>query len=167
MVSEEMAQVAARWWREKIDGGARHDNGDSRLEGILAGIMADSLNEPTDGHALDLFEKILALRLLEEGEKGRKCFSIGSDYGPGGCLLDSALEAGITPHNFPWKTWMYILEDRIEVRDGYQAPNVVIWPAQDGQTRNLREIRRRTKQMKSICCGSAADEILPDNTRYR
>ena len=133
MVSEEMARAAARWWREKIDGGAHHDNGDSSQEGILAGVMADSLNEPTDGYALDLFEKILAQRLLEKDEKGLKCISIGSDYGPGQCLLNSALEAGIDPHNFPWKTWMLILEDRIEVRDGYRAPNVVIWPAQDGR----------------------------------
>lgn len=133
MVSEEMARAAARWWREKIDGGAHHDNGDSSQEGILAGAMADSLNEPTDGHALDLFEKILALRLLEEGENARDYFSIGSDYGPEGCLLDSALETGITPHNFPWKTWMWIFADRIEVRDGYLAQNVVIWPAQDEQ----------------------------------
>lgn len=133
MVSEEMARAAAHWWREKIDGGAHHDNGDSSQEGILAGMMADSLNEPTDAHALDLFEKILALRLLEEGENARDYFSIGSDYGPEGCLLDSALETGITPHNFPWKTWMWIFADRIEVRDGYRAPNVVIWPAQDEQ----------------------------------
>ena len=133
MVSEEMARAAARWWREKIDGGAQHDSGDSSFEGFLACIMADRLNKPTDGHALDMFEKILALRLLEEGKKGLKYFSIGSDYGPEGCLLDSALETGITPHNFPWKTWMWIFEDRIEVRDGYRAPNVVIWPAQDEQ----------------------------------
>ena len=133
IMTEEMARAAAHWWRDKIDGGARHDNGDDSLTSRMACLMADSLNEPTDGHALDLFEKILALRLLEEGEKGLNYFSIGSDYGPEGCLLDSALETGITPHNFPWKTWMWIFEDRIEVRDGYRAPNVVIWPAQDGQ----------------------------------
>ena len=133
MISEEMARVAAHWWREKIDGGARHDNGDRSLEGIMAGIMADSLNTPTHGHTLDLFEKILAQRLLEEDGKGLKYSCIGSDYVPEGCLLDSALETGITPHNFPWKTWMWIYEDRIEVSDGYQAPSVVIWPAQDGQ----------------------------------
>ena len=133
MMTEEMARAAARWWREKIDGGAQHDNGDRSQSGIIAGMMADLLNKPTDSSALDLFEKVLALRLMEEGEKWRGSFSIGCDYGPEGCLLDSALEAGISANNFPWKTWMWIDKDRIKVRDGYQMPIVAIWPAQIGQ----------------------------------
>ena len=127
-MTEEMARAAARWWRDKIDGGARHDNGDDGAASRLACLMADCLNTPTDKEKLDVFENELIRALMKEGE-GRDSFSIGSDYGPGGLLFYAAKAAGIGGMNFPFKTWMFLNVDNGEVvvMDGYRAPLRVIW----------------------------------------
>lgn len=128
MMTEEMARAAARWWRDKIDGGARHDNGDDGAASRLACLMADCLNTPTDKEKLDVFENELIRALMKEGE-GRDSFSIGSDYGPEGILFYAAKAAGIGGMNFPFKTWMFLKVDNGEVvvRDGYRNPPRVIW----------------------------------------
>lgn len=128
MMTEEMARAAARWWRDKIDGGARHDNGDDGETSRLACLMADCLNTPTDKERLDVFENELTRALMKEGED-RDSFSIGSDYGPEGILFYAAKAAGISGMNFPFKTWMFLKVDNGEVvvRDGYRKPPMVIW----------------------------------------
>lgn len=131
MMTEEMARAAARWWRDKIDGGARHDNGDDGAASRLACLMADYLNEPTDKERLDAFEHELTCALMKEGE-GRGSFIIGSDYGPCWLLNIAAHTAGISPMNFPYKTWMYlrVKDGEIIVQDGYGAPPRLIWKEQ-------------------------------------
>ena len=128
MMTEEMARAAARWWRDKIDGGARHDNGDDGVASRLACLMADCLNTPTDKEKLDVFENELTRALMKEGE-GRDSFSIGSDYGPDDLLFYAAKAAGIGGMNFPFKTWMFLKVDNgeIVVKDGYRASHRVIW----------------------------------------
>lgn len=128
IMTEEMARAAARWWRDKIDGGARHDNGDDSLTSRLACLMADCLNVPTDADSLDLFERELVQMLLKEDE-GWGGLTLVSDYGPGGLLLSAANAAGISPRNFPYKTWMLlqVQDGEIVVRDGYREPSRVIW----------------------------------------
>lgn len=133
MKTMEMAGAAAHWWREKLERGVRHDNGDRSEMGAMVGIMADLLSEPTDLKRLELFEKVLALRLFDEIEneagRGFGYFSIGCDYGPEGILLDTARETGVSVGNFPWKTWMWIelKEEKVVVQDGYQRPRLTIW----------------------------------------
>lgn len=128
IMTEEMAQAAARWWRDKIDGGARHDNGDDSAASRLACLMADCLNVPTDADSLEIFECELTRMLMKEGED-LDSFSIGSDYGPCWLLNVAAHIAGISPMNFPYKTWMYlrVKDGEIIVLDGYGAPPRVIW----------------------------------------
>lgn len=128
MMTEEMARAAARWWRDKIDGGARHDNGDDGEASRLACLMADCLNTPTDKEKLDVFENELTCALMKEGED-RDIFSIGSDYGPGGLLFYAAKAAGIGCMNFPFKTWMWlqVSDGEIVVKDGYRESHRVIW----------------------------------------
>ena len=131
IMTEEMARAAARWWRDKIDGGARHDNGDDSAASRLACLMADCLNTPTDKERLDVFENELIRMLIKEGEDWDS-FSIGSDYGPEGLLFFAAKVAGISPMNFPYKTWMYlrVKDGEIIVQDGYGAPRRLIWKEQ-------------------------------------
>ena len=128
IMTEEMARAAARWWRDKIDGGARHDNGDDSLTSRMACLMADCLNEPTDADHLDLFERELVRMLLKEDE-GWGGLTLVSDYGPDELLLSAANAAGISPRNFPYKTWMLlqVQDGEIVVRDGYREPSRVIW----------------------------------------
>lgn len=128
IMTEEMARAAARWWRDKIDGGARHDNGDDSAASRLACLIADCLNTPTDRESLDVFENELTRMLMKEGEDWDS-FSIGSDYGPAGLLFFAAKTAGISPMNFPYKTWMWlqVSNGEVVVNDGYGAPPRVIW----------------------------------------
>ena len=128
IMTEEMAQAAARWWRDKIDGGARHDNGDDSPASRLACLLADCMNEPTDADRLKIFERELVRMLLKESEdRGR--FQLVSDYGPSGLLLFATNAAGISPMNFPYKTWMWlqVQDGAIVVKDGYNEPPRVIW----------------------------------------
>ena len=128
IMTEEMARAAARWWRDKIDGGARHDNGDDSAASRMACLMADCLNTPTDRESLDVFENELTRMLMKEGEDWDS-FSIGSDYVPEGLLFFAAKAAGINPRNFPYKTWMWLQVNNGEVvvKDGYREPPRVIW----------------------------------------
>lgn len=128
IMTEEMARAAARWWRDKIDGGARHDNGDDGAASRLACLMADCLNTPTDKEKLDVFEHELTRALMKEGED-LDSFSIGSDYGPEGLLFWAAKTAGISGMNFPFKTWMWlqVSSGEVVVKDGYREPPRVIW----------------------------------------
>lgn len=128
MMTEEMARAAARWWRDKIDGGARHDNGDDGAASRFACLMADRLSTPTDKESLDVFENELTRSLMIEGEE-RGSFSIGSDYGPEGLLYLAAKAAGISGMNFPFKTWMWlqVSNGEVVVKDGYREPPRVIW----------------------------------------
>lgn len=128
MMTEEMARAAARWWRDKIDGGARHDNGDDGAASRFACLMADRLSTPTDKESLDVFENELIRVLMLEGEE-RGSFSIGSDYGPEGLLYWAAKAAGISGMNFPFKTWMWlqVSNGEVVVKDGYRESPRVIW----------------------------------------
>jgi hypothetical protein len=128
MMTEEMARAAARWWRDKIDGGARHDNGDDGAASRLACLMADCLNTPTDKERLDVFENELTRALMKEGED-RDIFSIWSDYFPDRLLFWAAKAAGISGMNFPFKAWMFLQVNNGEVvvMDGYRKPLRVIW----------------------------------------
>ena len=127
-VPEAMARAAASWWAGKIDGTCRHDNGDVSLTGFLSGYLADKLNEPPEPGALEKFEEILANKLIH-WDKPWRVDRLCSDYGPDMTLLEAAQEAGISPHNFPWKTNMYFDREKEEiiVSDGYRAPWETIW----------------------------------------
>lgn len=125
---EAMAQAAARWWAGKIDGTCRHDNGDKSLTGFMSGYLADKLNEPPIPGALEKFEEILT-NMLVHWDKPWRLDRLSCDYGPDMTMLKAAQEAGISPHNFPWKTHMYFDHEKMEivVSDGYRAPWKMIW----------------------------------------
>ena len=113
-IPEEMARAAAHWWAERADGTARHNNRGGNLASILAGLMADTLNEPPQFGALEKFEKILAEKIMA-AEFPYMWKHIWVDYGPDAILADAAKEAGISCNNFPWKTGMHIDEEKGEI----------------------------------------------------
>ena len=127
-VSEDMAKAAAEWWAAKIDGSGHHDNGARDLSNVLAGMLADTMIEMPNNEAITKFKDILSDKLLycERYEH----FHLGCDYGPCKLLANSAKEAGVSCHNFPWKTDMRIDTDKnqVLVSDGYRAPWEKIWP---------------------------------------
>ena len=105
-VPEAMARAAAQWWAARADGTAYHNNRGGDLGSVLAGLMADTLNEVPQDEALEKFEKILAEKIMT-GERW-EWSSIWVDYAPDDILAEAAKEAGINCANFPWKTGMHI-----------------------------------------------------------
>lgn len=122
----EWAQAAAKWWTEQIQK-PRFKNlsaGEERAnpQAGLAGIMATLLVTEQSEEELAKFEEELTASLLRD-----KPYFLGVDYGPGLTLYEAAEKAGISPHNFPWKTGMWADEDSVRVSLGYQGPIEVIW----------------------------------------
>lgn len=136
--TKEMAYTMARWWGDKVNGSAHHDNGDRGLTSTLCGIFADSFNVMADKSQIDKFVDVLTEKIWKElNEKNYISSShLYCDYGPSKFLSDAAKEAGINPDNFPWKTGMIVSEDPINgklkvlVRAGYGSPTAQIWPKQ-------------------------------------
>ena len=126
-VPEAMARAAAHWWAERADGTAHHNNRGGDLASVLAGILADTMNEPPQYGSLEKFEKILAEKIMT-AEEPWMWSSIWVDYGPDQILAKAAKEAGINCANFPWKTGMHIDVDRnmIQVRLS-MGPWETIW----------------------------------------
>ena len=134
-MKKDMALTMAKWWGERVDGSAHHDNGDyGNLASAFAGIMADSLNQFADESQINRFVDILSDKIQKEIEKRTwGSLNLSSDYGPCRMLSEAAKEAGISTNNFPWKTSMnacfYEGEDPVvSVSAGYRAPWVQIWP---------------------------------------
>ena len=129
-ISKEAAMAAAQWWGNKVHSNTVHRNGDDSPVGGMATILAGLLNEPVSEEVHDKFVDILTKKILEADRI--TSWDLDCDYGPSAFLAEAAKEAGISPHNFPWKTTMYILDGidggvEISVRDGYQAPRVTIY----------------------------------------
>ena len=113
-VPEAMARAAAHWWAERADGTARHNNRGGDFASVMAGIMADTLNEPPRTGALEKFEEILAEKIMT-AELPYMWSYIWVDYGPDRILAEAAKEAGISCNNFPWKTGMHIDPEKGEI----------------------------------------------------
>ena len=129
--SPEAAEVAARWWAERIVGNTRHDNGDTNLSRAFAMLMADAGQETLSRAQIETFEAAV-IRGIEEFPH-QDLVGLHCDYGPGGILHDAAEEAGINELNFPFKTNMFVAKDRVRVSDGYAHPWETIWEKRGGQ----------------------------------
>ena len=127
----EAAEVAARWWAERIVGNTRHDNGDTNLSSAFAMWMADAGQETPSRAQIETFEAAVIRGIEEFPYKPPVCLC--SDYGPGGVLLDAANEARINVLNFPFKTNMFVEPNQVRVSAGYAQPYETIWEKRGGQ----------------------------------
>lgn len=131
MTKEEVIFTAVQWWSDKLASRARHDNGDNSRTSLVACLFADMCSEPITKDQLVIFERVLTERLRSTYENhieqvGMPYTIIGCDYGPCDALYSAAEEAGINANNFPFKTWMHIGRDYVEVSAGYAQPYVRI-----------------------------------------
>ena len=136
-VTREMAHAMAVWWGERVGGRTHHDNGDhENFASVFAGILADSMNRPTDESTVNKFVDILTEKILDEAIK-REGFLfpglLSCDYAPSKFLSDAAKEAGISIDNFPWKTSMDVCKNKngevvVKASDGYRAEWKQIYP---------------------------------------
>ena len=122
----EYYEVAAEWWANKLRNVSlsNFDNGDDSFFNRMAMILAASLavEAKTPDEAIDLFQKKLAdtVKKFVESHDVRMILSV--DYGPDHILSKVAEETGVGMERFPWKTTMWISQDKVSVSAGYAAP---------------------------------------------
>ena len=125
MTKEEVISTAAKWWTDKLASIPRHDNGDNSRTSLVACLFADMCSEPITKEQLVIFEEELIRNIRSTYENhiehvGCHFTVIGCDYAPCSELYSAAVGAGINVNNFPFKTWMRIGPDYVEVSDGYR-----------------------------------------------
>lgn len=124
--------AAAKWWRDLLMEGAKQDNGDKSIHGLVGrgfmGILADRIPRLTEQEA-DAFQSSLTAALRASGASR---WGIHNDYGADPFLRDAYKAAtgreGDCPP-FPIKTNMWFDTDgAVKVRYGYGAEIETIWP---------------------------------------
>lgn len=126
-MSEQMAEVAASWWTNKVDGYHIHDNGDISQASQLACGIADLFMKPITSETAEKFKQRLKKKLLDidMDVDYYKCW-LSVDYSPCRLLRETALEVGIDESNFPFKIDMHIKKKKIVVINGYgMAPETI------------------------------------------
>jgi len=127
IITEEVAAVAAKWWRDAVANG-KWDNGDPFQNAFVAVLGSDLRGN--DSETLDRFESILKNMIILSQET---TFSV--DYHPDQILEDAAKAAGFKSISFafPCKTRMYISNGVITASLGYRAPRVYIYGLETAQ----------------------------------
>lgn len=127
MFSKELIEIAVNWWSERVTGKCVHDNGDRSETSAFAGLLADCMIEPVSNQdIINLYKESLAKHILKaSGNSKELCLSC--DYSPDYILATAAKEAGISVHNYPWKTSMILSEKEIKVSEGYGQPYWTIY----------------------------------------
>ena len=131
MTRDEVILTAVQWWSDKLASRAPHSNGDSSSASILACMFADMGAKSITKEQLSVFEHALTEKLQEKYDdliikRNIGHMGIGTDYGPTMELSEAAAKAGISTMNFPFKTWMRIYKDYVDVSAGYGAQFVRI-----------------------------------------
>lgn len=127
MFSKELIEAAVNWWSERVTGKYTHDNGDRSETSIFAGLLADCVIEPVSNQdMIKQYKESLTKHILKaSGNSNNLCLSC--DYSPDYILATAAKEAGISLHNYPWKTSMILSEKEIKVSEGYGQPYWTIY----------------------------------------
>lgn len=121
-----LADAAVEWWAKKISGEEPHDNGSNDFSSFAACRMADMGRKKITKKQMFVFKEILRGE-IEASKRKCDCLILGCDYGPDENLGFAAKWAGINFLNFPFKTWMAIKDEKIEVHEGYATPGKVIF----------------------------------------
>ncbi len=133
--ANEAAQAAANWWRKALERPA-FDNGDESAAGGMATMLAMMSHKPPSLEQLDAFEVALSKR-LRDGLTERGRWTLQVDYDPDPTLYEAAKEAGLASLamkgcGFPWKTWMSVAPEKVEVAAGYGAKMKTIFEVKGG-----------------------------------
>lgn len=130
----EYFDVAAKWWRERLENKMSLSNfqnaeRDSRAGGdfmMLAALaFANKADEKPED--LDRFEKLLREQIKRRVEELDN-YTLSTDYGPDYELSKVAVEAGLKSPVFPVKTCMHISKEKVTVSHGYGNPFKTIYP---------------------------------------
>ena len=125
-LNEEIAQMAADWWTEKISKFHHHDNGAYDKTNMVANALADILYKRPYEEQVEMFREKLKERILKFKDDDKVW--LGVDYNPCTILFNIANECGIDEMCFPFKTDMVVTSSYIRVSDGYGKPWEYIFP---------------------------------------
>lgn len=173
-----MAKVAAHWWRLTLERGrapslvleAGFDRGQLG-EGLFGdGLigMIRKMHKPIEPVQYDLFEWALGMLLMEEHANGWRLNRLSTDYHPCRAIYDAGIAAGIDQNNydlrFPFKTWMNIDLDHVEVRPG-DARNMTLL-CETKKHAIMTETRRMFEEMVRVTWGEPGPEYgTPEYTK--
>ncbi len=112
------AEKAAKWWREKIEGGAKGDAALDGMAALMASMRPTGTNTP---EALDAFEASLAAEIQKQIDMGRTHVNIDVDYHPCALLANAAQASGlkVPAMGWPFKTRCEVKPDGVDVCNGY------------------------------------------------
>ena len=127
-IKPEVARAAASWWARQLrDDNPDVDNGDL-MQSALGSLNRKNALDGVTPEQVTEFEENLVKTLLDEEIRGMDRY-IACDYGPPAILAEAAEDAGIESVGsvFPWKTGMWIEENRVLVSEGYGADREEIY----------------------------------------
>jgi len=141
-MDKNVSQKAAKWWADQLRGTAKLDDGDNTLEGKMraenAAMLQETEKQKQSPELINKFELELANIILVDnfdfeltntimmGQE--RIWKIGVDYHPDGLLQEAANRAGLPLEmtTLPWKTTMWIEDEKITVHCGYSAKLVTL-----------------------------------------
>ena len=129
-MSNNAALAAATWWANKLCSPS-FDNGDSGIASMLALMNASLTPTPTNDQIQKMIDALAPKIDANLSRTGYYGATLGVDYGPDPTLADAAKEANISSSKFPWKTIMWIYEDRVVVSLGYHGRSTLVWASEE------------------------------------
>lgn len=127
MFSKDLIEIAVNWWAERVTGKYLHDNGDRSETSAFAGLLADCMIEPVSNQdMIKRYKESLTNHILKASGNSNNLY-LSCDYSPDYILATAAKEAGISLHNYPWKTTMIITDKEIKISEGYGQPYQTIY----------------------------------------
>lgn len=132
MANENAALVAAKWWTNAIANPSPEsfNNGDRTSDASFMYMMLGhmrAMNHLASRAQLENFCSILTKKIEKELKK-HPSVVLSCDYDPCNLLAQCAEKAEIDSCLFPFKRSMKITEKKVEVKDGYSARWVLVFP---------------------------------------
>lgn len=129
-MKEDVINAAVEWWYAVSN--SRFDDIDQSPQGHMTTMLATRrarISQPSEEQQKS-FKQALS-DILESKEGNRVVLRV--DYHPEGELSEAIDQSGISANVFPWKTtmWVDFEENTVDVRHGYGAQTVRVYPAPD------------------------------------
>ena len=127
----EYVNVAVNWWANAIQSPS-FDNGDPMPAVLLMAVNSHRKSYSED--EINIFKESLAQSIMNDISNYGQCL-LSVDYEPCEALFNAGNKIGINElTGYPWKTWMNITKEIVEVRAGYRAPKDILWEVSKEQT---------------------------------
>ena len=125
-------ETAVNWWIEQMTGVKLGGWCGNEFTSIMNMAMANEAfsNSSVNATQIMAFRKSLSKAIMNDLSKGYYS-SLDVDYGPGGTLLNAAIESNLKGVLFPMKTHMIVDIDSVRVVAGYGMPEEEIFAVDD------------------------------------